>query len=134
MRRCGEYLGRTSPRGGQRQVAIRLDSNLHWGRQPDCNAAALRGLARISWARRRLERRPVRSRDAHLPAAVMFSVATAARWQINVGIGRRADYLRGKRKPECDQQRDGEHSAKHAFEYSEGLPVEADDQGRMPLA
>jgi hypothetical protein len=63
----------------------------------------------------------------------MVSVAAATCWQTGVGIGRRAENLRGKRKSECEQQRNGEHSAKHAFEYSEGSPTGGNDQGRAGL-
>jgi hypothetical protein len=61
----------------------------------------------------------------------MLSVAAATRWQASVGIGRGAENLSGKRKSECDQQRNGQHSAKHAFQYSEGSPARGDDERRM---
>jgi hypothetical protein len=53
------------------------------------------------------------SEAAHRHCAVVFAVATAARWQVRLGVGWRGQQLRGERQSECNQQHESKHSAEH---------------------
>jgi hypothetical protein len=124
MRELRERLDGAFSIGCRSGVAMNVCANPRRHRQSCRQTRALRCHRWIGRAWRSLERRYARSSGTSDPhAAVMLSVAAAARGKIRVCVSRGGQKRRGERKPECDQQRDGEHSAKHAFEYSEGAQI-----------
>jgi hypothetical protein len=107
MRELRERLDGAFSIGCRSGVAMNVCANPRRHRQSCRQTRALRCYARSSG-----------TSDPH--AAVMLSVAAAARGKIRVCVSRGRQKRRGKRKTECDQQRDGEHSAKHALSIAKG--------------